>query len=346
MNSNVEGESREFSQEKFRAAVLAGGEERVRALRALAKEPALLKHANLSEADLSELDLSSLDLSHADFFRGALARANLKKSNLSNAELASADLRGAALYKADLRGAVLHEADFSQADLSSTDCRGADLRGVNFHQANLSGADLRGADLSQADLSSADLTYADVTGAKFHFAKLNDANVTHIKYGSFRQMVGNYLGVRGIDQCYGSALFVRDAKDQDYIDTFYQSLLDQPPSATRFIELVLFRGWALIDHGRSLLKVAFYAAIIAMLYGLIYLADMRLGWEIMDYSNSAQTWFTPFYYSVVTYTTLGYGDVTANSLAGELLVISEVIVGYFTLGLLLAILANTIARRS
>ena len=103
---------------------------------------------------------------------------------------------------------------------------------------------------------------------------------------------------------------------------------------------------ALIDHGRSLMKVALYATILAMFYGFIYLADMKFGWEIMDYSNSAQTWFTPFYYSVVTYTTLGYGDVTANSLFGEILVISEVIVGYFTLGLLLAILANTIARRS
>jgi hypothetical protein len=83
-----------------------------------------------------------------------------------------------------------------------------------------------------------------------------------------------------------------------------------------------------------------------MLYGLVYLADLTLGWNVMDYSNSAQTWFTPFYYSVVTFTTLGYGDVTANSLLGGLLFISEVIVGYFTLGLLLAILTNTIARRS
>ena len=152
--------------------------------------------------------------------------------------------------------------------------------------------------------------------------------------------------MRGVDASFGSALFVRDAKDQDYIDTFLQSLLDQPPGFLRSLELVLFRAWSLIDHGRSLMKVALYATILAMLYGFVYLADMTLGWEIMDYSNSAQTWFTPFYYSVVTYTTLGYGDVTANSLLGEILVISEVIVGYFTLGLLLAILANTIARRS
>ena len=40
------------------------------------------------------------------------------------------------------------------------------------------------------------------------------------------------------------------------------------------------------------------------------------------------------------------GGTEADSLFGEIFVISEVILGYFTLGLLLAILANTIARRS
>ena len=346
MSDEVKSDSAQHTQDSVLRALVEGGEARREATDALSKEPTLLKGANLSETDLSDLDLSSLDLSGADFFRGQLTRTNLKKSDLSEAELAHSDLQSAALYKANLSGAILHEADLSGADLSSTDCRNADLRGVNFRNANLSGADLRGADLTRADLTSADLSYADVTDAKFHFARFDDADVTHIKYGNFRQMVGNYLGVRGVDQCFGSALFVRDAKDQDYIDTLYQSLLDLPPGFVRKIELTLFRAWALIDHGRSLLKVSFYATIIAMLYGLIYLADMTFGWEIMDYSSSAQTWFTPFYYSVVTYTTLGYGDVTANSLFGEILVISEVIVGYFTLGLLLAILANTIARRS
>ena len=346
MNEVVSATAAKAEHSAVIEALRKGGEAARDARGILTKNPGLLRKANLSGANVSELDLSSLDLSEADFFGGQLSRTNLKKSQLRSAELANSDMREAALYKADLQNAILHEADLSGADLSSTDCRGADLRGVNLSNANLSGADLRGADLSQADLTSADLTYADVTGAKFHFSNFSEANVTHVKYGNFRQMVGNYLGVRGIDQCFGNALFVRDAKDQDYIDTFYQSLLDMPPGTLRQVELALFRGWTLIDHGRSLLKVAFYATIIATIYGLIYLADMTFQWNIMDYSNSAQTWFTPFYYSVVTYTTLGYGDVTANSLLGEMLVISEVIVGYFTLGLLLAILANTIARRS
>ena len=66
----------------------------------------------------------------------------------------------------------------------------------------------------------------------------------------------------------------------------------------------------------------------------------------MDYSRSADTALTPFYYSIVTYTTLGYGDITPQNWVGEVLVVAEVIMGYTTLGLLLSILANRIARQS
>jgi hypothetical protein len=159
-------------------------------------------------------------------------------------------------------------------------------------------------------------------------------------------MQDRFYGIRGIDSCFGNAVFIRDVRDQDYIDTLRISIEAQPDGFIKWLELMMFIAWGMIDHGRSLLKVGFYALVISTLYGLIYTADMNLNWGMMDYSNSANTWFTPFYYSLVTYTTLGYGDVTANSLIGEMLVISEVVVGYFTLGLLLSILANTIARRS
>jgi hypothetical protein len=55
---------------------------------------------------------------------------------------------------------------------------------------------------------------------------------------------------------------------------------------------------------------------------------------------------TPYYFSIVTYTTLGFGDVRPATLAGEIIVSSEVILGYTTLGLLLSVLAQSIARRS
>jgi hypothetical protein len=48
----------------------------------------------------------------------------------------------------------------------------------------------------------------------------------------------------------------------------------------------------------------------------------------MDYGERCRTWFTPFYFSIVTYTTLGFGDVKPATLIGEIIVSTEVILGY------------------
>ena len=148
-------------------------------------------------------------------------------------------------------------------------------------------------------------------------------------------MRGCYLGIRGLDSCFGNALFKRAAADQDFIDTLEAHL-----KGTR--RMALFRAWGLIDYGRSLSRVAAISFAVAAIYGAIY----RIFPDILDWRNSANSWFTPYYFSIVTYTTLGFGDVKPTTLAGEIIVSSEVILGYTTLGLPLSVLAQSIARRS
>lgn len=306
----------------------------------------VLAGADLSGADLSGQNLSGYDLTDADFFESDLSSTNLKHANMAKADLSGANASMAGLYKAKLTSATMTGVNLKGADLTEADLTYADLRGANLVGVDLTGADLRHANLAKADLRDACLERANVAGASLRTARLEGANVTGIAYGGFKDMSGCYRGIRGLDSVYGNALFVRDAKDQDYIDTLETSISEMPKGFSKSLEAVLFRVWGLFDHGRSLLKVGIYALILATFYGVIYLFDMRLGWGMMDYSNSAQSWFTPFYVSLVTYTTLGYGDVTAENVYGEILVISEVVLGYFTLGLLLSIIANTIARRS
>lgn len=308
--------------------------------------PMVFAGADLSEIDLEGRNLSGHDFTGADFFEGKLSSANLKHAKLANTDLSGADLSSSGLYKASLTSATMTAANLGGADLTEADLSSTDLRGTNLVGADLTGANLRDADLTNADLRDACLAHANITGASLRTARIEGANITGIVYGCFKDMGGRYLGIRGLDSVYGNALFVRDAKDQDYIDTLESSISALPDSFAKTIEVILFRAWGLFDHGRSLLKVGVYAFVLATFYGMIYSFDMWLDWGMMDYSNSAQSWFTPFYYSMVTYTTLGYGDVTAENVYGEMLVISEVVLGYFTLGLLLSIIANTIARRS
>ncbi len=52
------------------------------------------------------------------------------------------------------------------------------------------------------------------------------------------------------------------------------------------------------------------------------------------------------YYSIVTITTLGYGDVVPASLPAQVLAVSEALMGYVGLGGLLSIFAQKMARRA
>ena len=65
----------------------------------------------------------------------------------------------------------------------------------------------------------------------------------------------------------------------------------------------------------------------------------------VDY-GSYPTPISPLYYSVVTMTTLGYGDVLPSSMAAQLVAMVEVVLGYVMLGGLLSIFSNKMASRA
>ncbi|WP_041279584.1 ion channel [Desulfobacula toluolica] len=52
------------------------------------------------------------------------------------------------------------------------------------------------------------------------------------------------------------------------------------------------------------------------------------------------TKFTYYYYSIVTFTTLGFGDIVPNDIKSEIIITIEVILGYIMLGGLISIFAT------
>jgi voltage-gated potassium channel Kch len=65
----------------------------------------------------------------------------------------------------------------------------------------------------------------------------------------------------------------------------------------------------------------------------------------IDYGDY-ETPFSAVYYSIVTLTTLGYGDAVPASMSAQVIAIIEALLGYIGLGGLLSILSNKMARRS
>ena len=213
------------------------------------------------------------------------------------------------------------------------------------------GADLKEADLSNANLNAADLTgsnllRADITGANLCGANLAATNLTGMRDGSFKEKRGRYYAIRGLDSCFGDPLFVRDAKDQDYLDTLEVAIDETSAPGKRRWKRFWFGAWGFIDYGRSLGRLALGAFIVTFLFGLIFHLDVILGWNFFDLPESVNSPLTPYYYSIVTFTRLGSGGIVPTHWVGEIVLICERILGYVALGLLLSILANRVARRS
>lgn len=282
--------------------------------------PVYLHKADLSEADLTEADL---------------AGAILRGANLNEAILCDADLR-----RADLRGASLSRAILFRADLQGADLRGAHLERAELFRsclarANLFRANLRDAVLREADLSEANLFRAVLHGTDLRETNLENANVGGVHYDR-RALRGLCQGIRATN-CFGNAIFRRDVQDQDYLDTVEEQW------ATNWWNRALFAVWGRFDYGRSVPSVLLMGVVIIALFGTLY--HFFPGWISANIPDRPTTWFTPWYYSVVTFVTLGFGDISAKGLAGEFCVVTEVLLGYITLGLLLSVLSNVFSRR-
>jgi hypothetical protein len=119
--------------------------------------------------------------------------------------------------------------------------------------------------------------------------------------------------------------------DENYLHEFR--------SRSRY-HLFLYRIWWLTsDCGRSLVRWALFTMFLAVVFaGLYCLVDVDVG------SRGTLVW--PLYYSVVTLTTLGYGDIVPASGPAQALAVTEAVLGYVVLGGLLSILANKMARRA
>ena len=79
-------------------------------------------------------------------------------------------------------------------------------------------------------------------------------------------------------------------------------------------------------------------AVIAVAFGVAF--------KFVPRNISDETWLSTYYFSVVTLTTLGYGEITPASQLAQWLAILEVLIGYTMLGGLLSIFMNKMARRA
>lgn len=288
---------------------------------------------DLSGADLDGADLSGIALFKATMRGASLRGTRLDGAELSGADLEDADLEGAHVVGAGLGMAVLRGINAFNADFSGATLTGADLTGANFQCATLNEARVREATLDDADfraaeLKAVELSLCSVAGANFADADLRGARLRSIHGFETADWYG--VDMRDINFA-GAYRLRRHVVDENYLREFRES----GP-----LQSALYRvWWVTSDCGRSLGRwIAIIFAVAMVFAGLYAVAGIETG-------PHAQTAMTYFYYSVVTLTSLGYGDILPASGFAQLLVILEVCTGYMMLGGLISILANKMARR-
>lgn len=155
-----------------------------------------------------------------------------------------------------------------------------------------------------------------------------------------------YLDSQHVDEV-ANPFFKRYVADQQFIRAFKKA----NPMLAR-----LWR-WS-SDYGRNLGMWAFWSLFFALLFAIAYMPfpswlpawiqewSPQFHQATGTYSGESLTFWNSFYFSIVTFTTLGFGDVVADNATARFLVTMEVIFGYLMLGGLISIFANKLASRS
>ena len=266
---------------------------------------------------------------------------------VEEAELNGAHLEGAVLNFAHLEGAKLHEAHLEGARLNFAHLEGAFLLGCHLEGAKLRCAHLKDANLANAHLENADLADTHIEGTNFKNATLKGVDF-HVAAVSGSTSFCYCIVDLGTD-------FREVGLNSVRIDPQTKQLLEYNIRRMNWEEWykehpglvwLVKPFWWVSDYGLSTTR------IVATFFGLAFLfANIYYHWgriappgivsslSIDETGAAVPGWLVPMralYFSVVTMTTLGFGDMFARgqSLFGHLLLILQVLLGYVLLGAL------------
>lgn len=204
-----------------------------------------------------------------------------------------------------------------------------DLRGVNLSAKNLSNVDLGGCDfygavfrkahLVQSNLDFSYFSEADIRGADLSWSSARDAFFDNVIFDQATKLLGVPLQSVNFNL---AALLYDQARTE-------QRIAHLERRSPRF---AVFLKWT-CDYGRSVSRWTLWAIAVMVFYaGIFYLSR--------DGIKGCESFTDAIYFSVITFTTLGYGDIVPITTITKLMVMTEVLVGYVMAGLLVAILAK------
>lgn len=223
--------------------------------------------------------------------------------------------------------------DFSYSDLYRTNFKGANLFNIKLTNTSLMKADLRDANLNCADLQQANMLGVKWSGSKFENVKIGakliqeNAAKALIKKGNKQEAIDNFEQAEKIyrdlrKHAEHEGIFTMSG---DFIQKELTMRRFQRPKYSRkriFSKVIdLLCGYdeaPLKIIGLSIglsIGIILFCAVIYTFTGLNYQGEVLSYNSQLTFSDNFSLFLSCLYYSVVTFTTLDYGDFTPVGLS-------------------------------
>jgi len=296
---------------------------------------------------------------------GSGERFILKKVVLRNSELMRAHLKGADITQVDFTDTNLSYSDISDANLIGCNLEGCDLTGVDFSRSDLTRANLKRSRLWHADFSYANITEADIAESDLWKCRLYSARLWHTELRGVKSLTKHNFakkapaalsqekidesGVLSAEESYRSLkqYFIdnglyREASWASFKEKTMEKIRLRRNKKPSYLPMAIMG--ILSGYGEKPNRVIFSSAAIITVYSLVYFylnAVTPSNTTLRSYSL-----WDYLYYSIVTFTTLGYGDMVPKAEVGyRLLAGSEAFIGAFMIGLFVFTLSRKYSAR-
>lgn len=302
-------------------------------------EKARFDETDLADSQLQDCNFAQSHLDHANLARSQATECSFTECHLNDANLAGTKALECEFDRAHLKGAILVRGDYTQSSFDDVHLQGSFLNGARFAQCSLEGADLRNSKVREADFTGARLFQTTLNGANMEFARL-EAVWTYDREPEpeFPKAMDLYRNLKNTLRDNGAH---SRASRYSYLESVMQRR--QFRKQERWGMWVLFLlADAVCGYGEHIEKIL--ATALALI--LIYAAAYHVGEGVVNRTLSEDAdqdlgFREHLYFSVTTFTTLGYGDYSPAQGPYQILAVSEAILGV----VLMAFLVVTLTRK-
>ena len=326
-----------------------------------------------NDISLNGINLSNLELRGINFYYMKLKDIQFINSYIEGSYFSGCEIDGASFYDAriidtDFSHSTLKNIEFGKGYIQDCKFVQTKLEGVNFNSVNCGNLDFRDANFKEVEFMFLFLFTISFLNSRFEVSRFYDINFVKVNF--FNCYFDEYCE---LSKCTLDKDF--KIKNSNYSHTIFEDALISQfdycnrrtnwehyyEETGRLKALLIKIFWNSSDYGYSTTRPIALFFISSFIFSLLYLIPgiFSSSWtdntgfisNLLIYEKGLHTLpllvIRSLYFSIITMTTLGFGDIfaNANSITGHILLTVQVLLGYFTLAIIITRLSTLFSQR-